>query len=439
MFDIRIKITVCSILNIIKIKRLTTLFMGVLFLSFLFRTNASYGIDDSKLLDEFVQANKYYSSIQFDAANIKQFWIDNSVSCKEDTINIILSNNQSVPFKLQLINVYESYDCKIEVITDNSDLSFSVLDSKEKTLSKSEKEKDFIQYHIFSSLFHLEKTPDNIFYLRFASKTSDVLRLKKIVLSFSHNPNSLFHSTPGKLQLSKDNLSFERSKATNIDNGNDFSVTGKLSIILSRHKIILSNNTLHVIAKIKNTGNNETSVSLGFGCYNKNGTWLNYNHYPYKNIHKVLTVLSGDKLSSTITVDSYQEWRKGNFLALDAKEDMSDVPNENLLPCRITDVKELENGHAVITLDKPLDRELNGLRIRINSSGPGYLSTATKTLKPGEETMIETTIRKDESLFEYSSKAFSRGVYYVVPVIMSYSIDQSLENSIRISDFTIEY
>ena len=126
--------------------------------------------NDAKLLNDYINAKGYTSIIAFDSANIKQFWIDKSVFGKNDNIVISLQNVQnntweSIPQKIQLANVNEAQNCKIDVVTETPNIRFTVLDSNNKVLSTSASEDDFIQYHIVSSSFPLEKTPDFSFML----------------------------------------------------------------------------------------------------------------------------------------------------------------------------------------------------------------------------------------------------------------------------------
>ena len=118
-------------------KRNTTtslLFCGVVFLSAIFsyaqESNKIVQKTDDVLLDEYI-ASKGSGIISFDASNIKQFWIDNSVVSRNSSFEIILksTNNQSfesVPLKIQLANVNEAMDCTIEVIADTEEYFFSV-------------------------------------------------------------------------------------------------------------------------------------------------------------------------------------------------------------------------------------------------------------------------------------------------------------------------
>ena len=126
--------------------------------------------ESSILLDNFVKS-KGERTISFDAGNIKQFWIDNSVIARDNFIEIFLSKDstcQSIPLNLRLINVDETQDCKIEVVTDSPNARFTVVDDKKNVLSESKREDDFIQYHVLSSIIHLEETKKQSFNLVFS-------------------------------------------------------------------------------------------------------------------------------------------------------------------------------------------------------------------------------------------------------------------------------
>ena len=398
-------------------------------------------VDDSKLLDEFVQTKIQSNAIVFDAANIKQFWVDNSVLSQDNTIIISLTDSRCIPLKIQLINVNEYQDCKIDVITEDPDLSFCVLNNEGKTLSKATNEDTFIHYSIVSSSFHLEDASDSTFNISFSKQESNVVRIKKIILTFSQNKRSFFLSSPGTLKITKNDLELIRTTAKQSDNEKAFYLTGieNNSIVRSRYKILVTDNTFHISVKVKNAGNCDIRTTASLGVYNKKHIWLNYQNYPYKDINHVLTVISSEKDSSKLIVDSYPEWRKGGCIALDAKEDFSDIPNTNLLAGRISEVKELENGYAEITLNKPLDESINGRKVRVNSFGESYLPLKTTVLKPGEEKILEAEIRKDDNFHKYSEEALSSGVYYIAPVIHMQSVDQNKESSVFVSDFELTY
>lgn len=160
--------------------------------------------DDEVLLNQFIKSKGYVQIIVFDSTNIKQFWTDRNVISRNNLIEVVLNaNNKSSPQKIQLTNVLETQDCKVDIITENNDMSFSVVDSNANVLSNSSIAEPFLQYNILSSTFHIEDLNDFSFGLVFLSEKSDILQVKKIVLSFSTNENSAYAGSPGFDQLRK--------------------------------------------------------------------------------------------------------------------------------------------------------------------------------------------------------------------------------------------
>ena len=397
----------------------------------------------AQLLAQFIQS-KGAGIISFDASNIKQFWVDNSVVSRKDSFDVLLTGKdtqllKSVPLKIQLMNVNETQNCKVEVIAETKDFDFSVLNEQSKVLSTSQNEDDFLTYSIKSAVFPLEKTQKLSFNLRFDSKSTDILAIKNIILTFSKNKESSFLASPGKINYSiKDiNTSSNVTEA----NTNSFSANGIRTAIYSTKKIIISDNTLKSSVTIKNTGDTAANIYVGYRVFAQDATSLDGRNYPFKSNNKVLGVISASEAGNKIIVDGYTEvWEKGCYLALNAKEDMSDIPNVQLVDGKILEIKKLENGQAEITLDKPLQSKIEeGTIVRVHGKSGSYLYSSSITLKPGEEQVFASTIQKDDSFLQYSPQAFSRGVYYVIPLILSYSTDPTQDNLILISNYSIEY
>jgi len=403
--------------------------------------NTNQTVSDESLLNQYVKA-KGEAIILFDSSNIKLFWTDNSVTSRNQAINILLrekaQSNESVPLRIQLANTRENQDCRIDVISEESVFSFSVLDNKLKTLSTSKKEDGFLNYSIASSVFHLEDTSGSIFNLVFNSKSSNSISIKKIILSFSENKASSFLSSPGRILYSSKDLNTS-AKVSNIDT-NNYSVAGKRTILFSSKKILTTtDNNLQNSVKIKNIGENATTIYIGYAVYNQNRTLLDGKNYPYKQNCNVLNVVSFSEKDNTIIVDAYSDWNKECYLALNVKNDLSDLPN-TIFAGTIADVKKLDNGQSEITLLKPSnDVFKKGVSIRVHGKPGAYLYTQIITLKPGEEHFFSSKIKRDDGFLEYSSKAFSRGTYYVIPLIMSYSVDPNKVNKILISDFSVSF
>ena len=161
-------------------------------------------LNDSKLVEEFIKAKGFSNAIIFDSSNIKQFWTESSVLSKDNSISIYLKDKTSEPFNIQLANVLETQDCTIQVITEDQDIRFTILDKDSKTISKSHKEDDFIRYHILASVIHLEDTQDFSFRVRFSSDDNYLISIKKIILSFSDNKQSRYIGSHGFEQLAKE-------------------------------------------------------------------------------------------------------------------------------------------------------------------------------------------------------------------------------------------
>jgi len=425
--------------------------LAILFLSIcspmLFAQKANQDLkDDSILLDDYIKSKHNSSIIVFDSNNAKQFWIDKSVFCKDNVINIQLeqSNNtsfESVPLKIKLVNVNEAQDCKVELISKNSDVAFSVLNEKKASLSKSSLEEKFIDYNVYSSTFHLEDAKDFSFFIKAMSDSADVLSVKSIVLSFTPNKNGTYLSSPGTLKITKDNLNVYGNTIESVsDSSFSLSFTGTSNLIISKNKIIVEYNTFEVHMKVKNTGDAPVIVNSGFSPYNREGVVLRKSSYPYKGNNKILSVISSTKGSNSIIVDDYPEdWAKNGVIALNAKDDLSDIPNTSFAKERISEIKKNEDGSAEIILISPLSEEIQkGTKIRIHDGSGGYVYTNVQKINPGEEIELESTIKKDDSYLEYSPKAFSRGVYSVTPLIAFGLIGEGA-HSVLISDYSISY
>ena len=125
--------------------------------------------------------------------------------------------------------------------------------------------------------------------------------------------------------------------------------------------------------------------------------------------------------------------------SLNAKDDLSDIPNTSFAKERISEIKKNEDGSAEIILISPLSEEIQkGTKIRIHDGSGGYVYTNVQKINPGEEIELESTIKKDDSYLEYSPKAFSRGVYSVTPLII-FGWTGNSNHSVLISDYSISY
>ena len=274
-------------------------------------------------------------------------------------------------------------------------------------------------------------------------RVSSELLFKRVILSFYANKENYLYS-PGEVRITPNNVQIHNCTQNPIDDDNELSVTGKRLQIFSPKRIVLSNNTLSSTITIKNVGNTKTRIYLGYAIYTKDMIQINGKNYPYD--ETVLNVVTSPKGSNSIIVDKYPEWKKNCYLALNAKEDFSDVPNVSFVGGTIVEVKELENGNAEIIMDKPLVSAIEkGSTVRINGFIGSYLYTHSIILRPGEEQTLSSKIQKDYSChtfsqaYSYSSEVFPKGIDYAAPIVLSYSVDNNVDNTIKIKDFVISY
>ena len=405
--------------------------------------NSSLGkAEDAKLVEKFIKAKGYNDAIIFDASNVKQFWIDKTIASKNGSIHLVLEKKdgaqewESVPLKVKLINVNELQDCNVTVFSKVKGNAFVVTDSESDLLSASHSEDDFVQYHIESAIFHLIDTPDNAFNLQFFSKNNDMISIYKIAFMFFDNKD--YEKNPLQIQKISDE-DVKVSTATNVNHGeNGFTVSGKQNRIYSKNKIQYSDRALRTSVKVKNIGKNETRISLGYDMFSQDGTRITPSNYPFNNTTKVLTVISAKAGSSTIIVDSVPDWAKGCYIALNAKDDLSDVPNTSLLDGKVQEVKEMSDNQAMITLSSPLKNTLDkGTKIRIHNQSANPFYSKTIALRPGEEHVFSTKTEWNNPPHQYSSTALSKDVSVVIPLLFSYSLDPNEENQILISDYKL--
>ena len=402
------------------------------------QTNSKNRNDDSGLLDSYIKSKGYDSTIVFSAESIKQFWTDNSVISKDGLINILLDSSFKSPrLKIQLANVNVTHKCKIDVISNTGDLKFSVLNGNSTVIAESTPEDDFIEYHITSASFNLKSSEKLVYFLQFSSNSLQELQIKKIILSFPRVNNLTDSSVT--LSLKKDGFDLMNAKAEKDDNG-CIQLTGKQSRIFGKRIELPSNNApLFSYVSIKNIGKTATRIFVGYASYSKDEFPLDERNYPYKKINTVLNVISSTAGSNKVIVDKYSEWKSNCALVLNANEDLSDIPN-NTIAGRIVDVKEMDNN-AEITLDRPIKDEIKkGTKVRIHGVSNGaYLYPHIVELQPKEEISFYTTMKKDDDSLQLSWNCFSRGASFVIPLLLSYSVDPNEENTISITDYSISY
>lgn len=414
------------------------------------QTNAQAPKDtfnDTELIDKLIDSKGTNNRIVFDSSNIKQYWIEKSIISDNGNIMIQMNSNmQSIPLKFQFANVNEAQDCTIDIITDNPSLSFSVLNTKQKTISDATKAEVFMGYHILSNTIHMEDTQDLSLYLVFKTNSAADIKIKKIAVYFSNNKESSFLQSPGKIAFNKSNM---KGGSALSKEGDDFVAQGKRTQIFASKQILINNNTLKTHVVIKNIGECPCKVFIGYMPYAHNGTVLDPGNYPYKENSPVLNVVSVQKSDKTIIVDGYPEWEKGCKIAFNANSDLSDIPNTNTLNGTIVSVTKMDNGNSSIVMSTDISDNISkGSKIRVQGLPEMRIYTNTKILQPNEEESFDSELKKDKTLLQFSNKAFSRGVYYVRPILFSYtadpgastySLNPQVDNTILIKEYSTSY
>ena len=398
----------------------------------------------SDLLKQYIQS-KGSGIISFDYSNIKQFWVDQSVVSKDKDIDIFLGMNknnsfESVSFPIQLANVDESQDCTIEVLTDMSDVNFSVLNNNNTVIAESSAAEDFIQTRVLKGTFHLENTANLSFKMKFTSKSSRTIAIKAIILSFSKNTNSLFLTSPGTLRLSLDDLTFqaEGTYTATPDKDGAFTVKALYESMICKYNFFSRETSVSYSVSCENIGDLNLAVYTTFYFYSKDHKRLREDNYPYNGINNILKVVSAEKGSKTIVVDRYTEWEKNCFIALNAKEDLSDVPNFNILDAKIVEIVKKDDDSAVITLDKELAASLKkDTEIRVHGLRKHAGGATWNLLRPSEKKEYTLSIVKGKGCYTCSLEKIPEGVFYIKPVVISASTGEA--HTLKISSFSIQY
>ena len=141
--------------------------------------------------------------------------------------------------------------------------------------------------------------------------------------------------------------------------------------------------TLKLSARAQNASDNDSSrVLAGFLPYDKNGKMilsLHVNIIPGTLTEVVADAARGDK---SLRVKDGSKFQKGYMtIVADAREDLSDLPNYNIVGTQISDVVKKDDGWEIILKNPLLKAVKAGTLIREHIMG-GYLYTGgTKEVK----------------------------------------------------------
>ena len=190
-----------------------------------------------------------------------------------------------------------------------------------------------------------------------------------------------FAVTGNEVNLLK-NGDFSRYKVNWVTNGKVteegktgvLTLSGKANRAFSRQVIEFGPKTaLQMTADI--SADKPVQVWIGLIPVDKNWKEINYRNTGVIAGTMTETAEAVNKNSDTVILKKAVKIRKGQYLALDAKEDLSDLPNYRLE--RIKSVAS-KDGKCVVKLFKSIRRSIPaGCKVRIHTDGPTYFYAAT--------------------------------------------------------------
>lgn len=134
------------------------------------------------------------------------------------------------------------------------------------------------------------------------------------------------------------------------------------------------------------------TMYIGFKAYDKNR-----NEMQFANVHTIdgtFTTLAADakKGENFIIVADAAKWMKNQVLVINAKADMSDLPNYNTL-ANVKTIEKCAEGWK-LTLNKPLKADIaKGTAVRQHRAG-GYMYYAFYSTRPGVSGMVKNNSLK---------------------------------------------
>ena len=406
-----------------------------------FQTAAKDKINDNLLLDQFIASKGYSNTIVFDSSNIKQFWGSKSILSKDNTIEVILDKKEkngleSDSFPIQLKNVNWSHKCKIEVITKEPNLTFTIKNKKNPVSTSSMKE-PFLDYNVYSSYFNMCDVPDYAFFVQFSS-IKDLLKIEKIVLSFSSNDVNFLHS-PGVLSvISPDNSTIKTVSLNRLSSQGVIAKSKKTSIISSK-TIEFGDTPIKYSVKLKNIGDAPARIYVGYTAYTNTGKKVDTSNYPISDKAETIKVLSVDESNNSLLLKTNAVPGKRSIIAYNVKDDFSDLPNFNLLPGEINETHKESDGTVRVAMSKPLEQKIKEEdTVRVHARGGTYIYINNKVLTPGEEYSLTSVVKKSDQSIVFRSDDCPKDVMYITPVLLSNSTEDS-ENTIQINEFSVEY
>ena len=169
-----------------------------------------------------------------------------------------------------------------------------------------------------------------------------------------------------------------QQKSPNLQKTDDgFLVKGKFMLTAAKFAVDPEKEyTVQVDVSAKQPDGKSSWVLVGYDVYNKDGKQITSSHVGARKDTLTTVVEDAPKGATVIKLKDASKFRKASaVIALDAKEDFSDLPNFNITPA-VKDIAK-EGDIWVITLNSPLKKDIKaGTQVREHGQG-GYLYVAS--------------------------------------------------------------
>ena len=267
------------------------------------------------------------------------------------------------------------------------------------------------------------------------TKNVEVYTIPPYLMSLSNN--QFFLQSPQTINISRNIL--DCNNCIFLDD-QSILFKGIRSQLFYQKKFIISDAPCNIHLKIKNVGNVQARIYIGFELYSNDNQRIDSRNYPY-NGNRNLKVISSETGSNRIIVDSNTyDWKKKAYVVLENIRDHYEIPSYNFINGRVSDIIQNENGTSTIILDSIL---LSCIKkdsyIRINGPSDLYQYCYVRIIQPGKEDTVDLSLSRQNDCTSLSSPSIPQGVYFIKPFLFSFTPGGKVENTIQISDFSISF
>lgn len=213
-----------------------------------------------------------------------------------------------------------------------------------------------------------------------------------------------------------------KTRVTFTEDGFTVNENGRLSFYSAKRFDVDPTKSYTISTTVKNLGNEDTMVYLGFSA-------IDAKNIPIacaavcQRVNSFTSLVNdakkGDNFLILKDASAWNTTATTTAIALDAKEDFSDMPNNfRLYP--VTKIEKLEDGTWRVETKQKLSRDLAaGTNVRQHYAG-GYLYTGGAVkLKPGEERVLKGTIKGIDQPGSYNPRKWPVGTAKMQVVILS--------------------